>query len=77
MKWQTRTISTFVAATVPMEKAGDVNPLLEAANQIGLDHQQSDEEKAAAQDTAKGEPTTGSYERFMMTFGSPKKWAGH
>lgn len=76
MKWQTRTISTFVAATVPMDKAGDVNPLLEAANQIGVDAS-TDEEKEAAQATATGEPTTGSYERFMMTFGSPKKWAGH
>lgn len=57
-----------------MEKAGDVNPLLEAANKVGLEA--SDEEKQAEQSATTGEPNVGSYERFMSTFGSPARWAG-
>jgi len=33
--WQTRTICTFVAATVPVETAGDTSALLEDAQRIG------------------------------------------
>lgn len=68
-------ICTFVAATVPVEAAGDVNPLIEAAQNIGVDAR-SDEEKTAAAQQNPNEPTTGSYERFMSTFGSPARWAG-
>ncbi len=72
MNWQTRTICTFVAATVPVEKEGDVNPLLEQAQTIGLDP--SDEKKETT--PAKAEPKVGSFERFMSTFGNPGRWAG-
>ncbi len=71
--WQTKMICTFVAASVPVEKAGDVNPLLEAANQVGID--KSDEEKQA-EPAAQSGPQVGSYERFMSTFGNPARWAG-
>lgn len=70
--WQTRTICTFVAATVPVEKAGDVNPLLEQAQQVGI----TADNKQAESDNKPGEPTVGSYERFMATFGNPRRWAG-
>ncbi len=33
--WQTRTICTFVAATVPVETEGEISPLLEQAQRIG------------------------------------------
>lgn len=75
MTWSTKTISTFVAATVPVEKAGDVNPLLEAAQQIGMDAR-SDEEREAARKEIVNEPKVGSYESFMSTFGNPQRWAG-
>jgi hypothetical protein len=70
--WETRTICTFVAATVPVEKAGDMNPLLELAQAIG-EPPQPDEPDAKPKTT---EPTAGSYERFMSTFGNPRRWAG-
>ncbi len=74
MKWSTRTICTFVAASVPVEKAGDVNPLLEAASKVGMDDS-SDEEKQADKSPS-NEPAVGSYERFLSTFGNPARWAG-
>jgi hypothetical protein len=64
-------LATFIAATVPVEKAGDVSPLLEAAKQIG----EKDDDKTAADNTP-GENGVGSYERFMSSFGSPARWAG-
>ncbi len=57
-----------------MEKAGDVNPLLEMANKIGVDP--SDEEKEAEAAKSNGGPAVGSYERFLHTFGNPSRWAG-
>lgn len=65
-------ICTFVAATVPVEKAGDVNPLLDAAKEIG--ETPSDNEQKAAE--GPDENSIGSYERFMSSFGSPTRWAG-
>lgn len=58
-----------------MEKAGDVNPLLEAANKIGDENQQSDEQ-TAQQQPGVVDPQPGTYERFMSSFGSPQRWAG-
>lgn len=72
--WQARTVCTFIAATVPMESAGAVNELLEAAKTIGLDAR-TDEEKDTAP-AVKGEPAVGTYEKFMMSFGAPQRWAG-
>lgn len=63
-----------MAATVPVEKAGDVNPLLEQAQKIG--EPPTDDEKHAAANGAVNEPAVGSYERFMATFGNPQRWAG-
>lgn len=70
-------LATFVAATVPVEQAGDVNPLLEAAKTIG-DPPTEDQEDMPDTDKrpAVNEPVVGSYERFMSTFGTPQRWAG-
>jgi len=57
-----------------MEKAGDVNPLLEWAKSIG--EPASDEDETAATKASSTEPRVGSYEQFMSTFGSPARWAG-
>lgn len=76
MTWSTRTISTFVAATVPVEKAGDVNPLLEAAQQIGQEPRSDEEIEASRHEQRVNEPKVGSYESFMSTFGNPQRWAG-
>lgn len=74
MIWQTRTLATFTAATVPVENAGQANPLLERALAIGQPEEstQSAEHSAAVP----AEPAQGSFERFMATFGNPKRWAG-
>jgi hypothetical protein len=72
----------FIAATVPIEKEGAVNPLLEAAKTIG---DSSDDKPAApTKDNGPFDPEappevdngTASFERFMTSFGSPKRWAG-
>lgn len=63
----------FIAATVPLEKEGDVNPLLEAAKTVGDPPAKEDDAVKAAEP---GDNNIGSYERFMMTFGSPARWAG-
>lgn len=76
MKWQTKVICTFVAATVPVEKAGDINPLLEAARQIGEEDDSDDNMTAADRSPSTNENGVGSYERFMSSFGSPARWAG-
>lgn len=62
-----------MAATVPIEKAGDVNELLESAKKIG--EPPSDEEKEAAKQPV-NEPAIGSFEKFMATIGNPSKWSG-
>lgn len=61
MQWQTRTLASFVAATVPTEE-GVENPLLREAQRIGLP---ADAELAQP---AASEPQPGSYEKFMMAF---------
>jgi hypothetical protein len=62
---------------VPVEKEGASNPLLESAMQIGEDKVDEDETETPAKKQPVNEPQEGSYERFMMTFGSPGRWAGH
>ncbi len=71
--WQTRTLCTFVAATVPVEKAGDESPLLESARRIGLpaDAAPADENTSAS---AADRSRPGDYERFLASFGNPTKW---
>jgi hypothetical protein len=83
VKWQARTICTFVAATVPMEKAGDVNPLLEAAQQIGMEGVQNAEGDDSKPNLDTFDPENppipskvNSFEGFMGSFGSPARWAG-
>lgn len=70
--WQTRTICTFVAATVPVENPTDTNELVEQAKRIGIPDNQPahDPQQQAA------EPKPGTYETFMSTFGNPMRWAG-
>lgn len=55
-----------MAATVPVENAGDASPLMEAAQGIGGPPDKSTQDKPVA---ATAEPKTGSYEAFMSTFG--------
>lgn len=52
------------------------NPLLEQAASIG---QPAEPEERVEQPATAGpsEPNNGTYERFMLTFGSPARWAGH
>lgn len=58
--WQTRTLASFIAATVPVEQ-GKRNPLLEAAAEISLGPTAEKEPQ---------EPTNkpGSYERLTAGF---------
>jgi hypothetical protein len=69
-------LAVFIAATVPVEKEGAVNPLLEAAKSLGdaEDERREDEPQRQQQPAENG---NGSFERFMATFGSPARWAGH
>lgn len=71
--WQTRVLAVYIAATVPVEKAGDVNPLLESAKKIGV---KDDDENETVADRSPKENSNGSFERFMTSFGSPARWAG-
>ncbi len=61
-----------MAATVPVE--GNENPLVEAAQRIGLEDGEEPAEQRATASAA--EPRTGSFESFMSSFGSPARWAG-
>jgi hypothetical protein len=82
--WQTRMICTFVAASVPVEKAGDVNPLLEAAKTIGESTSGDDTQPTQRNNKSINawehpelvDNGDASYERFMASFGSPARWAG-
>ncbi len=90
--WQTRTICTFVAATVPVETQGEVSPLLEAAQRIGDPPEDTAERPTGAagngqvrietddegrtREIADPDPNPGTFERFMGSFGTPQKWAG-
>ena len=57
---------------------GHGNPLLDQALAIGEDD--SDDERLTADDAQTPAPVvtpkTGSFERFMSTFGTPARWAG-
>ena len=70
------------AASVPVEKAGDVNPLLEAAKEIGVDGEVSPGSTVVAdkpfdpEDPPIPDNNVGSFERFLGSFGSPQRWAG-
>lgn len=64
MFWQTRTLASFIAATVPVGK-GESNPLLDAAREIG-EPRTEDNANGGQQSTA--EPRTGSYEALMTMF---------
>lgn len=69
MIWQTRTLATFVAATVPVDNPGESSPLLEQAQAIG-------EAPSDKNDNADEGNPNGSFERFMGSFGTPARWAG-
>lgn len=56
-----------MAATVPVSKAGETSPLLEAAQAIGTSPDKSTQDKAAEGNPA--EPAVGSFESFMGAFG--------
>ena len=61
--WQTRSLATIIAATVPME-AGKSNPLLEVAMELSLEADLSEAEEPAADNR------DGSYEQLVSGFGS-------
>ncbi len=75
-----------MAATVPVEQAGQSSPLLDAAASIGDAFRTSTststgtgtgrQDQLAETPPARPEPQPGSYERFMSTFGNPTRWAG-
>ncbi len=64
--WQTRTLATFIAATVPTES--ETNPLIEAAERIGI------EDDGSLGEAPTSEPPIGSYEQLVSIFGNPKAW---
>jgi hypothetical protein len=61
MFWQTRTLASFIAATVPVEQ-GKGNPLMDAAHAVGQPHDDKGER------TRVNEPRKGSYEALMQAF---------
>lgn len=72
----------FIAATVPVESEGAVNSLLEAAKSIGepVEDQPSLPTKSTGPFDPENPPEVdngnASFERFMTSFGAPKRWAG-
>lgn len=69
--WQTRELAIFIAATVPVEKEGDANPLLDAAKRIGEGIISDNESKDKGKDDDYDENGVkyNSYEHFMTVFG--------
>ena len=63
----TRTICTFIAATVPVEE-GKPNPLIELAQKIGSEEEEEGEENDGGNDSS-NQAKPGSYERLMELFG--------
>lgn len=89
MIWSTRTICTFVAATVPVEEKGAENSLLEEALKIGVAATGTEESAAPARgvkvetdeygrsrEVAEIDPRETTFESFMGSFGDPRRWAG-
>lgn len=74
----------FVAATVPVETHGETSPLVEEAQRIGVapDESTADSPAGRQPDWQPGDPAQvrelnpGTFEAFMGSFGSPRKWAG-
>jgi hypothetical protein len=79
-EWQTRTLATFIAATVPQEKKGAKNPLLEEAQKVRLqmEGEESEDDKAKdvppevfiEQGSQVAQNRNGSYERLRRAFGA-------
>lgn len=61
--WQTRTLASFIAATVPVERGKD-NPLMDAAQAIGGPRT----EDGTGEGQLNHEPARGSYEALMEAF---------
>lgn len=81
-EWQTRTLATFIAATVPMEKKGQKNPLLDEAQKVRLrmDGDEEEDRRSSADvppevfieqgsQVAQDRNGNGSYERLRRAFG--------
>lgn len=82
ISWQTRTLATYIAAGFQVAENQE-NEALKAASELAIDHIEESrirEESAFADrgpEIKKEEgPAVGSYEMFLGTFGSPKRWAG-
>ena len=59
LEWHTKTLAQFIAATVPMDKKGQKNPLVEAATALTLFPETIQKAK---------EPKVGSYEQLARLF---------
>lgn len=70
--WQTRTLAIAVAATVPVETKGEVSPVMEWAQSIGDPTVAVETDEKSTQ----VDPSPGTYEAFMGSFGAPSRWAG-
>lgn len=75
---------------MPVEKAGDISPLLESARLIGVADDQPEEQRRtpggytpkpdsdrpAGYEELQIDPNSGTFERFLGSFGAPHRWAG-
>lgn len=77
IEWQTKTLASFIAATVPVEKGKGGNPLAKAAEKVRL--RLEDDEGVADNDvpmevwleegSQTAENSEGSFEQLMRGFG--------
>ncbi len=75
MIWQTRTLATWIAYTIPISDKADQAALVDSAQAIGLTPEQVEardkRREEFAQDRTKpaeAGPSRGSYEAFMAAF---------
>lgn len=75
-EWQTKTLAAFIAASVPMEKKGQKNPLLDEAMRISLTFEGDEAlvkdvppEVYVEQGSQVAQNKNGSYERLKAVFG--------
>lgn len=76
-EWQTRTLAQFIAATIPMTKKGQKNPLADEAAKVSLnmedDKGKSDKDVPMETYIEKGSQVAqnvpGSFERLVAGFG--------
>lgn len=62
LEWQTQTIARFIAATVPVERKGEVSPLMGEADRVSI--RGTGNADTSHVQRAGREPIAGSYEAF-------------